>query len=355
MTATATAPVDRAETEASKLPSLEVEDLQVVFRARRRTTEVLRGVTFTVEPGKTFVLLGESGSGKSVTAKAVMRLLAPSTEISGRVALGNIDLSDLPEREMRSHRGRTIGLVPQDASGALDPLRRIGSQVTDVLKAHRVEPNRKAARARAEDLLRQVGIPDPGRVASSFPHQLSGGMRQRALIAIAIACEPKMLIADEPTSALDVTVQAQVLELMVELQQKLGMGLLMVTHDVAVARDAADVVAVMYAGRIVERGTATEVLDDASHPYTSGLLRAVPAPAIPRGHLQAIPGRPPAAADVPQFGCAFAPRCVLATSGCVEATPTLLQLSATHEAACPPATKVHGALELLAPAGEKGA
>jgi len=176
-------------------------------------------------------------------------------------------------------------------------------------------------------------------------------MRQRALIAIAIACRPKMLIADEPTTALDVTVQAQVLELMLGLQRELGMGLLMVTHDVAVARDVADQVAVMYAGRIVERGAASAVLDGSAHPYTAGLLRAVPAPSIPRGHLQAIPGRPPAAADVPEFGCAFAPRCVLATSGCVEATPSLLQLSPTHEAACPPATKVHEPAELWAASG----
>jgi oligopeptide/dipeptide ABC transporter ATP-binding protein len=188
-------------------------------------------------------------------------------------------------------------------------------------------------------------------VAASYPHQLSGGMRQRALIAIAIACQPKMLIADEPTTALDVTVQAQVLELLVGLQRELGMGLLMVTHDVEVARDIADVVAVMYAGRIVERGTASEVLDEPTHPYTAGLLRAVPAPSIPRGHLQAIPGKPPGADEVPTFGCAFAPRCVLATSGCVEATPTLLHLSSTHEAACPPAVKIHRPEALLADGG----
>jgi oligopeptide/dipeptide ABC transporter ATP-binding protein len=318
---------------------LEVEDLSVTFRSKTRSVEAVRGISFTIEPGKTLVLLGESGSGKSVSARSVLRLYSDAVQIGGQARLGGVDLFGLAERDMRSLRGKAIALVPQDASGSLDPLRRIGSQIAEVLRHHQIEPTRRAARRHAVDLLAQVGIPDPVRAVRSYPHELSGGMRQRALIAIAIACSPKVLIADEPTTALDVTIQAQVLDLFAGLQESLGMGLLLVTHDVGVARQMADRVAVMYAGRLVEEGPAATVLEHPGHPYTAGLLRAVPTPDTPRGSLQAIPGQPPAAGEAVDHGCSFAPRCVLATETCRTDRPELVLVGAAHAAACP---VVHG-------------
>ncbi|HEY6624901.1 MAG TPA: ABC transporter ATP-binding protein [Acidimicrobiales bacterium] len=315
--------------------TLRVEDLAVTFRSKRKAVEAVRGISFTVEAGKTLVLLGESGSGKSVSARAVLRLYSDAVDISGRASLGGVDLFDLDERAMQSLRGRAIALVPQDASGSLDPLRRIGSQIAEVLRCHGMEHGRKAARQRAEYLLAQVGLPDPVQAARSYPHELSGGMRQRALIAIAIACEPKVLVADEPTTALDVTIQAQVLDLFASLQADLGMGLLLVTHDVGVARQMADRVAVMYAGRLAEEGPGATVLEQPAHPYTAGLLRAVPTPETPRGELQAIPGQPPAAGVAVDEGCSFAPRCVFATDQCRSDRPGLVAVGAAHWAACP--------------------
>jgi oligopeptide/dipeptide ABC transporter ATP-binding protein len=315
--------------------TLQVKDLTVTFRSKRKSVEAVRGITFTVEAGQTLVLLGESGSGKSVSARSVLRLYSDAVDIGGQATLGGVDLFGLNERAMRSIRGKDIALVPQDASGSLDPLRRIGSQITEVLHRHGIERGRKAAQQRSVDLLAQVGIPDPKRVVRSFPHELSGGMRQRALIAIAVACSPKVLIADEPTTALDVTIQAQVLELFTTLQDTLGMGLLLVTHDVGVARQMADRVAVMYAGRLVEEGPAALVLEQPAHPYTAGLLRAEPTPEIPRGQLQAIPGQPPAAGDADAAGCSFAARCFFATDRCGLDRPELVSVGAEHYAACP--------------------
>ncbi|HEX4243942.1 MAG TPA: ABC transporter ATP-binding protein [Acidimicrobiales bacterium] len=315
--------------------TLKVEDLAVTFRSKRRAVEAVRGISFTVEAGKTLVLLGESGSGKSVSARAVMRLYSDAVDITGRATLGGVDLFGLDERAMQSLRGRDIALVPQDASGSLDPLRRVGSQIAEVLRRHGIEHGRKAARQRSGDLLAQVGIPDPARAVRSYPHELSGGMRQRALIAIAIACQPRVLVADEPTTALDMTIQAQVLDLFAQLQADLGMGLLLVTHDVGVASQMADQVAVMYAGRLVEDGPGATVLGQPAHPYTAGLLRAVPTPETPRGQLRAIPGQPPASGQAVDEGCSFAPRCVFAVDECRTDRPPLLPVGTAHWAACP--------------------
>jgi len=235
---------------------------------------------------------------------------------------------------MRQLRGARIGMVPQDPTGALDPLRSIGSQLVEVLTAHRRVTSRAEGRARATELLGRVGIADPARIFRSRPHQLSGGMRQRAVIAIAIACEPDVLIADEPTTALDVTVQAAVLELFRELQRTYGMSLLMVTHDVGVAEELGGTVGVMYAGRLVEKGPVREVLRDPRHPYMCGLLGSLPVPGVARGQLQVIPGRPPLTGETNE-GCPFAARCSTAVPSCSTVHPPLVEVAAGRYAACP--------------------
>jgi len=310
--------------------ALTVEELQTSFGS----IEAVRGVSFAVAAGETMVLLGESGSGKSVTARSILRLYGRGTRIDGRVRLGDLDLTALPDKQMRAVRGRRVGLVPQDPTGALDPLRSVGSQLVEVLRVHGVETSKLDARRRARDLLGLVGIPDPVRVMASRPHQLSGGMRQRAVIAIAIACEPEVLIADEPTTALDVTVQAAVLDLFLELQRRLGMALLLVTHDVGVAEELGGRVGVMYAGRLVETGSVRDVLAAPRHPYTQGLLDSLPTPGIPRSELRVIPGRPPLAGEA-GAGCAFAPRCPQAVTSCHASEPALVAVGPGRAAACP--------------------
>jgi oligopeptide/dipeptide ABC transporter ATP-binding protein len=314
---------------------LTVEGLTVSFTRRKRTIDAVRGVDLKLTAGRTLVLLGESGSGKSVTARSIMRLYGGSARIGGSIRLGDSELTTLDEPTMRRLRGGALGLVPQDPSGSLDPLERVGDQIVEVLRRHNVRDDARAARALAAELLERVGIHDPDRVLRSYPFELSGGMRQRVAIAIAIACRPRVLIADEPTTALDVTVQAQVLDLFGELQQELDMALLLVTHDVGVARVIGDEVAVMYAGRLVETGPVDQVLSQPAHPYTAGLLDALPLPGIPRGALQAIPGRPPGPDEaVPDEACALAPRCRFAQPACSTHRPPLVEVRSGQFAAC---------------------
>ncbi|WP_432492772.1 ABC transporter ATP-binding protein [Kineococcus auxinigenes] len=320
-------------------PALEVTGLTTTFNRGGQQVLAVRGVDVSVGAGESLVLLGESGSGKSVTIRSILRLYGSSARHTGSVVLGDQDLMRLDAAAVRAVRGRTLAMVPQDPNGSLDPLRPVGRQLEQVLRLHGMVADRGAARARALELLALVGIPSPPRVATSHPHELSGGMRQRVAIAIAVACDPVVLLADEPTTALDVTVQSQILDLFGDLQERLGTALLLVTHDVSVAADVADRVAVMYAGSIVEEGPAKEVLENPRHPYTQALLDAIPRPTSERGHLKAIPGSPPVA-GTDFHGCSFADRCALAQESCRTQPPALLPVADGHRAACPVANPV---------------
>jgi peptide/nickel transport system ATP-binding protein len=303
---------------------LDVRDLSVVFtRKGRRDVRAVDGVSFTVDAGETMGLVGESGSGKSVTSLAVMGLLPKrSVQVGGEVHFDGDDLLTLPPERMRDIRGQDIAMVFQDPMSSLNPVVPIGIQVTEVLHRHQGLKG-DAARAAARESLARVGIPDPTRRLNEYPHQLSGGMRQRALIAMALACRPRLLIADEPTTALDVTIQAQILELLKELVRDSGAALVMITHDLGVIAGLCDTVHVMYGGRVVESAERRELFAEPRHPYTGGLLASVPRLDAPRGApLHPIPGSP---TDLLPWseGCAFAPRCPNRVEPCTESPPAL--------------------------------
>jgi peptide/nickel transport system ATP-binding protein len=303
---------------------LEVRDLSVVFRrAGPRPFAAVDGVSFDVEPGQTVGLVGESGSGKSVTALAIMGLLPKrGTEVSGSVRFEDTDLRALTDKRLRDRRGRDLAMVFQDPLSSLNPVIPIGLQITEVLERHRGLARREA-RVEAMDLLNRVGIPDPPRRLSEYPHQLSGGMRQRALIAIALACRPRLLIADEPTTALDVTIQAQILALLSELVKTTGTALIMITHDLGVVAGLCDEVNVMYGGRVVERAERHALFGSPRHPYTHGLLASIPRLDAPRGE-KLMPIKGSVADNIPwAHACAFAPRCPNALDRCRQVTPAL--------------------------------
>ncbi|MDT4893471.1 MAG: peptide/nickel transport system ATP-binding protein [Pseudonocardiales bacterium] len=316
--------------------ALIVRGLNTVLCQGKSRLPLVRGVDFDLRAGRTTVLLGESGSGKSISARSLLRLTPRSMRVSGSAVLDGTDLLELPERHLPRYRGSRVGMIPQDPSVALDPFRKVGRQILEVLRVHKMVASRAEGRQRTLELLSQVGIPDPVRVSKAWPHELSGGMKQRVAIAIGISCRPAVLIADEPTTALDVTVQAQILRLIKSLQDELGTALLFITHDVGVAREIADDVAVMYAGVIVEHGPAAQVLNDPTHPYTAALLAALPGRGRKRGELLPIPGQPPSPADATLTGCRFAPRCTRVRPECTAQEPELLHIGADsgHAAAC---------------------
>ena len=335
--------------QAAAQPVLQVDDLQTYFYTRIGLVKAVDGVSFSLRRGETLAIVGESGCGKSVTALSLMRLVAdpPGRIVGGAVRLDGIDLLGLDATAMRRVRGKEISMIFQEPMTSLNPVMTIGRQISEALMLHGAAL-RKRARARTLEMLQLVGIPDPMERVKEYPHQLSGGMRQRAMIAMALACNPKALIADEPTSALDVTIQAQILELMASLRHKLGTAMILITHDLGVVAETADRVIVMYAGRKVEEATVEELFAQPLHPYTRGLMRSIPRLALMRhgtasaGRLQEIPGTVPALSALPA-GCAFAPRCAFASDICRREYPRYEEKRAGHRAACWHSDRLGGA------------
>ena len=327
---------------------LEVEDLHVHFVTTRGVVRAVEGISYKVRPGETVALVGESGCGKSVSSLAIMRLLAKPAGrvVGGRILFQGRDLLDLSEDEMREIRGRDIAMIFQEPMTSLNPVLTVGFQIIEPLLIH-LGMTEEHARQRAVELLKMVGIPDPERRLDQYPHQFSGGMRQRVMIAIALSCNPKLIIADEPTTALDVTIQAQILKLMKDLTRDLGIALVLITHNLGIVARYADRVNVMYAARMAEQGGAADVFAKPLHPYTAGLLRSVPRLDKPRGRkLETIEGLPPNLLE-PPAGCRFAPRCPARQDACVKALPELEPVEQNHWSACIRAKE----LERLGPAG----
>jgi peptide/nickel transport system ATP-binding protein/oligopeptide transport system ATP-binding protein len=315
------------------VPLLEVRDLRVSFFTPRGEVRAVDGVSFTIDEGETFGLVGESGCGKSVTALSLLRLLDGNGRIvGGDIVFAGRRLLALSEEEMRSLRGDQIAMVFQEPMTSLNPVFTVGYQIGEVLEVHR-GMSRKQARAEAIELLRLVEIPEPERRVDAYPHQLSGGMRQRVMIAMALACRPRLLIADEPTTALDVTIQAQILDLLAHLQQQFGMAVLFVTHDLGIVAERARRVAVMYAGRIVEEAETATLFRNPLHPYTRGLLRSIPRLGMRVRRLAAIPGSVPDPLALPS-GCRFRDRCTYAVARCGEIDPQLEPFGDSRAVAC---------------------
>ena len=320
-------------------PLVKVEDLTVHFTSADATVHAVNGVSFTLERGEVLGILGESGSGKSVTLKTMMRLLpARKTRLGGSVKVAGHDVMKLDARGLTAYRGRVVSMIFQEPMLAFDPVFTIGQQIAEAVVRHE-GVSRSAATARALEMLERVQIPSAKRRLEAYPHEMSGGMRQRAMIALALACKPQLLLADEPTTALDATVQIQILLLLRELQQEFGMAVIFVTHDVGVAVEVSDRIAVMYAGRFIETGGVREIIRNPRHPYSQGLLAAnvLPGTAGNAGaekqRIEAIPGSPPNLVKVPP-GCAFAPRCKYAEERCSTSFPPSAAVSATHGVHC---------------------
>jgi peptide/nickel transport system ATP-binding protein len=315
-------------------PLLRINNLRTSFFTSDGEVRAVDGVTFDIEAGETIGLVGESGCGKSVTALSIVRLLAKGTGriVGGEMLYRGKDLARLPEEEMRRIRGNEISMIFQEPMTSLNPVMTIGDQIAETVRLHQ-GASRRDARERAIEMLRLVKVADARKRMASYPHELSGGQRQRVMIAMALACTPKLLIADEPTTALDVTIQAQILELIGELQQQLGMAVLLITHDLGVVAERAAEVAVMYAGKIVERAKPEIIFSRPLHPYTIGLLNSMPGRAAPKTRLKAIPGMVPNPLDWPT-GCHFRDRCARADAACANAQPPLIEIEGRHDVAC---------------------
>nr|BDT29794.1 ABC transporter ATP-binding protein [Bacteriovorax sp. HI3] len=320
---------------------LEVKDLVVEFKTDRGTIKAVNGVNFDVFKGKTVGIVGESGSGKSVSALAIMGLIPnpPGRVASGQILFKGKSLVNMDAAEMRKIRGNKIAMIFQEPMTSLNPVFTIGNQIEEVIELHQPQLSKKEREAKAVDMLRLVGIPSPEKRVKEYPHQLSGGMRQRVMIAIALSCEPDVLIADEPTTALDVTIQAQILELMKKLQKELGMGIILITHDLGVVAETCDTVAVMYCGQIVETADVKTLFNHPRHPYTRGLMNSIPSfdstKSQRKERLQTIEGMVPSLFDLPA-GCNFQDRCSSVTEHCrgSQGEPTLRDMEAGHLAAC---------------------
>ncbi|MDC7279202.1 ABC transporter ATP-binding protein [Butyrivibrio fibrisolvens] len=312
---------------------LEVKDLHTSFFTDAGEVKAVNGVSFNLEPGKTLGIVGESGSGKSVTAYSIMQILAQTGRITGgEVLFKGEDITKYSEREMQKFRGSKCSIIFQDPMTSLNPVFTVGYQLEEAIMLH-TNKTRAQAKERAIELLKLVGVNDPEKRIKQYPHEHSGGMRQRDMIAMALACEPDILIADEPTTALDVTIQAQILELMQELQKKLGMAIIMVTHDLGVIASMCDEILVMYGGRVCERGTADDIFYSPAHEYTKGLLRSIPRTDNMNEKLVPIGGTPINLLNMPE-GCAFCPRCDEAMKICLKEVPDELRISDSHLASC---------------------
>ena len=314
---------------------LEVQDLSTSFKTERGWLKAIDGVSFDVYSGEMLGIVGESGCGKSVTSQSILRLYEEknTTKYSGTVSFDGQNLFDLPEKEMQKIRGQEISMVFQDALSSLNPVFTVGNQIMESLRIHQ-DMGKKEAKEKAIDLLDQVGIPDPQRRFYQYPFELSGGMRQRVMIAVALACGPRILIADEPTTALDVTIQAQIMDLIVDMNRKLQMGVMLITHDLAVVAETCQRLIVMYLGQIVEEGSVEDIFDRPIHPYTRGLMASVPRLDTGRSErLYQIKGTVPLLSQIPE-GCRFAPRCPYATEECSRKMPELKSFGNGQKARC---------------------
>jgi oligopeptide/dipeptide ABC transporter ATP-binding protein len=316
------------------VPLLELRDLVTYFYTDEGVAKAVDGVSYTVRSGETLGVVGESGCGKSVSALSVMRLIPdpPGKIVRGSILFEGKDLVRLPDEEMRKIRGNRIGMIFQEPMTSLNPVFTVGDQIIEAVVLHR-GLSKAEAREHAIGMLRKVGIPSPESRVDDYPHQMSGGMRQRVMIAMALSCDPQLLIADEPTTALDVTIQAQILELMRKLQDELGMSILLITHDLGVVAQNAQHVAVMYAGKVVEYSNTMEVFKNPRHPYTVGLFRSIPKLGVKMEKLDTIPGTVPSALEFPA-GCRFHNRCPFATEKCAAEEPALLEIAPGHTVAC---------------------
>jgi peptide/nickel transport system ATP-binding protein len=315
------------------MPLLKVKDLNLEFKTSRGVLQALSGISFDVQRGEVFGIVGETGCGKTVTGLSILRLLPRSAKITnGLISFDETNLLDLPASEMEHVRGGKIAMIFQDPSSSLNPVFTVGSQIMRVIRLH-TDLNKKQAEERASETLTAVGLPDVKRIMSSYPHQLSGGQQQRVMIAMALSCRPQLLIADEPTTALDVTIQAQILRLLRDLQKQFDISVILITHNLGVVAQTCDRLAVLYAGRVAEIGTAQDIFNNPQHPYTRGLMNAIPKPGSRGKKMAAISGTVPSDPGMVK-GCPFADRCEFVFERCTQESPLLFEVSDGHQSAC---------------------